>query len=82
MVNSPLKRVQKRDASCFKKCATLFNKTKIKEEITMRTIRYYVINKATRTEVYTNCRQSKCVEYLNTMADKENYCIGYKWLSI
>ena len=48
----------------------------------MRTIRYYVINKAARTEVYTNCSHSKCVEHLNAMADKENYCIGYKWLSI
>lgn len=48
----------------------------------MRTIRYYIVNKATKTEVYTNCRQSKCVEHLNAMADKEKYCIGYKWLSI
>jgi hypothetical protein len=57
-------------------------KPKEKEEIKMRAIRYYVINKAARTEVYTNCSHSKCVEHRNAMADKENYCIGYKWLSI
>ena len=48
----------------------------------MRTIRYYVINKKTGKAVYTNCRHSSCRAFLTTLEDKENYTIGYKWLSI
>jgi hypothetical protein len=48
----------------------------------MRTIHYYVINKTTGKKVFVDCRQSKAQEYLNTLADKDNHYIGYKWLSI
>ena len=48
----------------------------------MRTIRYYVINKNTNKAIYTECRHDKAKAFLDSLADKENYCIGYKWLSI
>ena len=48
----------------------------------MRTIRYYVINKTTGKAIYTDCRHSSCRAFLTTLEDKENYAIGYKWLSI
>lgn len=48
----------------------------------MRLIRYYVINKATGIKVYTHCKESKCKEYLASLADSDNYAIGHKWLSI
>ena len=48
----------------------------------MRTIRYYVVNKNTHQAIYTECRKDKAQAFLNGLADKENYTIGYKWLSI
>ena len=48
----------------------------------MRLIHYAVFNKETNERVYTNCDQAKCQEYLDKMPNKENYIIGYKWLSI
>lgn len=48
----------------------------------MRLIHYSVINKETGKKVYINCRSSKCEEFLETLEDKENYFIGYKWVSI
>ena len=48
----------------------------------MRTIRYYIINKNTNKAVYTNCNRKACEETFAQMTDKENYAIGYKWLSI
>lgn len=48
----------------------------------MRTIRYYIVNKNTNNAIYTNCNRKACEEILDKMADKENYAIGYKWLSI
>lgn len=48
----------------------------------MRLIHYAVFNKETKERVYTNCDQAKCQEYLNKMDNKENYTVGYKWLSI
>lgn len=48
----------------------------------MRGIRYYVINKNTNKAVYTECREDRAKAFLNGLVDKENYTIGYKWLSI
>ena len=48
----------------------------------MRTIHYYVVNKNTRKAVYTECRKDRAEAFLAGLADKENYAIGYKWLSI
>lgn len=48
----------------------------------MRTIRYYVINKETGKGIYTNCNQSKCVDFMNTLENKEQFKICHKWLSI
>jgi hypothetical protein len=48
----------------------------------MRTIRYYIINKNTNKAIYTNCSRKACEEFLTKMTNKENYAIGYKWLSI
>ena len=48
----------------------------------MRRMRYYVVNKSTRKAIYTECRKDRAEAFLNGLADKENYCIGYKWLSL
>lgn len=48
----------------------------------MRTVHYYVINKTTGKKVFVDCRRNKAQEYLESLEDKENYFIGYKWLSI
>ena len=48
----------------------------------MRTIRYEVFNKETDKRVYTNCRKHKCVEFINTQNDKQNFEIRHKWFSI
>lgn len=52
-----------------------------REEHTMRTIIYAVINKDTKEKVYQNCRQSKCEEFIANLPNKDNYKIGYKWMS-
>lgn len=46
----------------------------------MRTIIYGVFNKETGKKVYANCRQHKCVEYIN--ANEGNFEIRYKWFSV
>ena len=48
----------------------------------MRIVRYYIINKQTKQAVYTDCRKNRVEEILAGMTDKENYTIGYKWLSL
>ena len=48
----------------------------------MRTIRYYVINKSNGQSVYTNCKQSKCIDFINAQESKEQFAIGHKWLNI
>lgn len=48
----------------------------------MRTIRYYIVNKNTGKAIDTDCRESNIKARLAQMADKENYTIKYKWLSI
>lgn len=53
-----------------------------KEINVMRLIHYYVINKETNEKVYTDCREVKAKEFLANLSDKENYRIGYKWVSI
>ena len=48
----------------------------------MRIIRYYVVNKSTREEIFTHCKQSACEHFMAQLANAEEYAIGYKWLSI
>ena len=48
----------------------------------MRAIIYGVFNKETGKKVYTNCRQHKCVEYINTQENKNGFEIRYKWISV
>lgn len=48
----------------------------------MRTIRHYVINKTTGKAIYTNCNKNKCIDFINGLDNKDNYTVGYKWLSI
>jgi hypothetical protein len=64
------------------RCGIIITVKKRKRYIKMRLIHYAVFNKTTKKRVYTNCDQRKCQEYLNKMPNKENYIIGYKWLSI
>ena len=47
----------------------------------MRTIIYFVTNKETNKSIYSNCRLYKCEEKMNSLEDKENYKIQYKWMS-
>lgn len=48
----------------------------------MRMMRYYVINKTTKKAVYTHYSEKQCRDYLANMADRNNYAVGHKWLSI
>lgn len=48
----------------------------------MKLFHYYVINKETGKKIYVNCRRFKAEEFLANLADKENYFIGYKFVSI
>ena len=48
----------------------------------MRIMRYYVINKTTKKAVYTHHSEKQCKDYLANMADRDNYAVGHKWLSI
>jgi hypothetical protein len=48
----------------------------------MRMIRYYVVNKSTRKAIYTHWSERDCKKFLEALENKEDYCIGYKWLSI
>ena len=47
----------------------------------MRTIIYGVFNKETNKRIYTNCRESKCAEFISKQDNKENLEIRYKWMS-
>ena len=48
----------------------------------MRTIMYAVIEKATNKRVFINTRGYKCEEFLNNLPNKDDFRIGYKWMSI
>ena len=48
----------------------------------MRTIIYSVFNKENNERIYTNCRQSKCEEFINAQNNKDSLVIRYKWFSI
>jgi hypothetical protein len=48
----------------------------------MRIIKHAVIEKETGKRVYTNCQQSKCIEYLNALETKEKFAISHKWFSV
>lgn len=48
----------------------------------MRTIMYAVFNKETNKKVYTSIDRCRCENYINSLEDKENYTIRYKWFSI
>lgn len=48
----------------------------------MRIIRYFIVNKNTGKAVDTDCRKTNLENRLAQMADKDNYIISYKWMSI
>ena len=48
----------------------------------MRGMRFYVANKETGKGIFTDFRRAECEKFLESLADKENYAIGYKWLSL
>ena len=48
----------------------------------MRLIRYYIVNKNTGKAIDTDCRRANIEGRLAQMADKDNYIIASKWLSI
>lgn len=48
----------------------------------MRGMRWYVVNKETGKGIFTDFRKTECQKFLAGLADKENYAIGYKWLSL
>ena len=48
----------------------------------MRAFRYYVVSKETKKEFYTSFSRKACEEFIASLSNKENYVIGYKWLSI
>ena len=47
----------------------------------MRAIMYAIFNKRTNERVYTNIDYTKCNDKLNTMENKEDFEIRYKWFS-
>jgi hypothetical protein len=47
----------------------------------MRTIIYGVFNKETNERVYTNCRAQKCMEFIETLENREKFEIRHKWQS-
>ena len=48
----------------------------------MRLIRYYIVNKTTGKAIDTDCRKADLEARLQGLADKENYTIASKWMSI
>ena len=48
----------------------------------MRLIRYFIVNKNTGKAVDTDCRRANLESRLAQMADKDNYIIAHKWMSI
>ena len=48
----------------------------------MRLVHYYVINKVTGEKENKGCYRAKAEEAIASKADKENWVIGMKWLSI
>ena len=48
----------------------------------MRMIRYFVINKTTREPIYTHYKEAECRKHLEAMENKDQFTIGYKWMSI
>ena len=48
----------------------------------MRLIHYHIVNKNTNKSIYVDCRKPKAEEFLANLQDKENYFLGYKWVSI
>lgn len=55
---------------------------KRKERKAMRLVHYYVINKVTGEKENKGCYRAKAEEAIASKADKENWFIGMKWLSI
>ena len=48
----------------------------------MRTCRHFVIHKETFKIVFAHWSISKCQAFLDSLEDKEQYGLGYKWFSI
>jgi hypothetical protein len=53
-----------------------------KGEKIMRLIHHSIIEKATGKKIFTHWSERECQKKLETMENKENYFIGYKWVSI
>ena len=48
----------------------------------MRLVHYYIINKVSGEKVNMGCRHAKAEEAIASKADKENWVIAMKWLSV
>ena len=48
----------------------------------MRLVHYYIINKTTGEKENKGCYRAKAEEAIASKADKENWAIAMKWLSI
>jgi hypothetical protein len=48
----------------------------------MRLIHHSIIEKGTGKKIFTHWSERECQKKLETMENKENYFIGYKWVSI
>ena len=43
---------------------------------------YAVINKETGKKEFMSIDRYRCENFINNLENKENYAIGYKWMSI
>lgn len=48
----------------------------------MRLVHYYVVNKITGEATNVSCYRSKAQTIIDSKADKENWVITMKWVSI
>lgn len=48
----------------------------------MRIIHYAVIDVKNNKRVFVNANERKAREHLETLENKENYAIAYKWISL
>lgn len=48
----------------------------------MRLVHYYVVNKVTGAATSVGCYRSKAQAIIDSKADKENWVITMKWVSI
>lgn len=48
----------------------------------MRTIHYHIVNKTTHKPIFIHCSKAKCQEYFEKLANKDNFYLCHKWVSI